>query len=238
MGEGDVDTAAGAAVGADAQVEDPSGAEGTGDFDGAVDCGTTVPGGGDATASGSSISSSGKSGSCSSKGEIGTPAKPFGTAGFADASVATSSRGVSEKSVDGPVSLEVPVATVPVPAALEAAIVDPAAPKPVAPEPVAPEAAAAVGLVAAAGPVAAGFVPAVPARAGLPEPAADGFVASELPPAETPIGFMVFFVPVVAASLIGALGNGALREAAPAAAADTFAFRAAALSVEIGRAHV
>ena len=43
--------------------------------------GTTIPGGGAATARGSSINSNGKSGSCSWKGEAGTPAKPFG--GFA-----------------------------------------------------------------------------------------------------------------------------------------------------------
>jgi hypothetical protein len=41
-----------------------------------------IPGGGDATASGSSISSSGRSGSCSSKGEAGTPAKASGKLGL------------------------------------------------------------------------------------------------------------------------------------------------------------
>lgn len=75
-----VANAAGTTAGADSQVDGAAGA--TGGADPKVDGGATIPGGGDATASGSSISSSGKSGSCSSKGEIGTPAKPFGTTGF------------------------------------------------------------------------------------------------------------------------------------------------------------
>jgi hypothetical protein len=55
-----------------------------------VNGGTDIPGGGAATASGSSISSNGKSGNCSSKGEgeAGSPAKPLGTAGLADVPVA------------------------------------------------------------------------------------------------------------------------------------------------------
>jgi hypothetical protein len=42
---------------------------------------TDTPGGGAATASGSSISSSGRSGSCSSKGDTGTLAKSLGAVG-------------------------------------------------------------------------------------------------------------------------------------------------------------
>jgi len=72
--------------GADPKVDDPSGTEGADDL--GVDGGTTIPGGGDATASGSSINSSGKSGSCSSRGEIGTLARPFGTTGSTGVSVA------------------------------------------------------------------------------------------------------------------------------------------------------
>jgi len=55
-----------------------------------VNGGTDIPGGGAATASGSSISSNGKSGNCSSKGEgdAGSPAKPLGMAGLADVPVA------------------------------------------------------------------------------------------------------------------------------------------------------
>jgi hypothetical protein len=54
-----------------------------------VDDATGVPGGGDATASGSSISSSGKSGSCSSKGETDTSAKASGKLGLTAVAEAT-----------------------------------------------------------------------------------------------------------------------------------------------------
>jgi hypothetical protein len=77
-------------------VADDHGDDTDGVVDAAVDVaegvngGTDIPGGGAATASGSSISSNGKSGNCSSKGEgeTGSPAKPLGTAGLADVSVA------------------------------------------------------------------------------------------------------------------------------------------------------
>jgi hypothetical protein len=69
--------------------------------DEAVDGGMDIPGGGAATASGSSISSNGRSGNCSWKGETGTPANPFGTAVFADVSVAGSA-GINESEAAAP----------------------------------------------------------------------------------------------------------------------------------------
>jgi hypothetical protein len=197
VAEEDVDNAAEGAVGVGVQVDAPAGAEGVAGVEDGVDGGTDIPGGGAATASGSSISSNGKSGSCSSKGETGTPAKPFGTAGLADAPivdgavvdepdaaefaagkvacdpvVATSSRGVSKKSVDEVAGCEDPVA-------------------------------------------------AEPARADPTESIADGFAAGEFPPAATPTGLIAFLVLVVAASFDDVPDDGALREAAPAAP-DTF----------------
>jgi hypothetical protein len=84
LNEGDA-AAAAATGGPDPKVDDPSGTEGACDGAGGR---MTIPGGGDATASGSSISSSGKSGNCSSKGEAGTFAKPLGITGLTGASVA------------------------------------------------------------------------------------------------------------------------------------------------------
>jgi len=72
----------------DAQPDDPTDAEGAGDDEAVNDGGTDIPGGGAATASGSSISSKGRSGSCSSKAETGTAASPLGAPGLAEVPVA------------------------------------------------------------------------------------------------------------------------------------------------------
>jgi hypothetical protein len=209
VAEEKVDDTADAAVGVDVQVDDPIGTAVVADVEDADAGGTGIPGGGDATASGSSISSNGKSGSCSSKGETGTPAKPFGTTVVACGPVA------DVAAVDEPNEVEL--------AAAEVAC-DPA---------VAPVATSSRGIEKSVGevaapeePVAAGLVPVgpaaatEPARAVSPEPTADAFAAG-VPPAETPVGLISFLVPVVAVSFDVVLDDGALRGAAPAAP-DTF----------------
>jgi hypothetical protein len=60
-----------------------------------------IPGGGDATASGSSIRSTGKSGSCSSNGEAGMPPKPVGTVGVVPVAEAEADDPIGAGAVDG-----------------------------------------------------------------------------------------------------------------------------------------
>jgi hypothetical protein len=246
VAEEDVDNAAEGAVGVGVQVDAPVGAEGVAGVVDGVDGGTDIPGGGAATASGSSISSNGKSGSCSSKGETGTPAKPFGTAGLADAPivagavvnepdaaefaagkvgcgpvVANSSRGVSKKSVDEVVGCEDPVAAEPVAAVpvTTESVPEPAASDPALAEPTWVE--PAVIEPAPAEPAVAEPVATEPARADPAEPIADVFAAGEFPPTATPTGLIAFLVPAVAASFDDVPDDDALREAAPAVP-DTF----------------
>ncbi len=192
--DAEAEGAAGKPALVDAQVDDSSDAEGAGD-DEVANGGTDIPGGGAATASGSSISSNGRSGNCSSKGETGTLVNPFGALGVADVPVADGA-GIVELNPAAPVDADVDCGPSVVPLAAasrgvktksfdEVAAFDEPAAKP-----------AAIELAAAAA----------------------GFPAGELVPAATPTtGLIAFFVPVVAASFAVALDDGAVREAAPVA---------------------
>lgn len=216
----EIDTGDPAAL--DAAVGDPGDAEGA--CDGcAANSGTDIPGGGAATASGSSISSNGRSGNCSSKGETGTPANPFGTLGLADAPVADGAGAVlvdvevvcnpgvvppaapslcvRTKSIDElAAEFDAPAAAAPEPPFANPAAEDPAAAElalfnPAVTEPGPAEAE----LEVPERPLTELALP-VPVRAVLAEPITDDFPAGEVVPVATPIGRVAFFEPVVAAS--------------------------------------
>jgi hypothetical protein len=164
--------------------------------------GTAIPGGGAATASGSSISSSGKSGNCSSKGEAGTPAKLFGTAGFADVPAAGNTS-ADEPNAVLPVSGE--VARTPEVAPLDA-----------------PSSGINTKSFDAVLTLDAG------AASAPTGPLADCFPADEVAPAATAMGLVVLFVPIVEASFAAVVDAEALREVEAPVVADTLEGGAAA----------
>jgi hypothetical protein len=186
----DVDNAACAEVPADATDEADGPMDGA--TDDPTDGATEDPGGGDATTSGSSISSSGKSGNCSSNGETGTPAKPLGTAAVVAAPVAGLAGAGDAPTAAADADFWVVEATARVGTAT------PAGAPALAGGALSAGAIALPGALARAGPIGATGVVAA-------------LAAVETPPV-TPTGLAVFFAPIPAAS-----EDDALRGAAPAA---------------------
>jgi hypothetical protein len=171
---------------------DPMGGATDGPTDGATDDRTDGAGGGDATTSGSSISSSGKSGNGSSNGESGTPAKPLGTAGVVAAPVAGFAGA-------GDAPTAVAAAELLVEAPPRVGTVTPAGAPAPAGAPLSTGAIALPGALARVVPIG---------ETGV----AAALAVVETPPEVTPTGLAVFFAPVAAAS-----EDDALRGAAPAA---------------------
>jgi hypothetical protein len=233
-GGGDSDAAgvAGTAAGAGANTADPGRGGGAGTAGAAVGDREDIPGGGDATTSGSSTSSNGKSGSCSSKGATGTPAKPFGTEGWAAELVAAApaaeppaSRAVavdSEADEAPPVApmLSGPAAAVSEPPTPAAAVNGSEAVALGANEPVLEPTVAGFPLAErpATAPAVAGFELAALVRVTPVESPAGGFPVGELMPGTNPTGLIGFLMPVAAGSLddvlcdVASAGTGALEE--------------------------
>jgi hypothetical protein len=232
----EVETAGASDVGA-ADVGDAACNEGPSVIGDETDGAADTRGGGDATASGSSISSSGKSGNCSSNGETGTPAKPLGTAGVVaapgagftaagGAPTATATVAGLAGAVDAPkVAVAADLWVVETPARV--GTVTPRGAPALAGAPTVAGTSALAGTPALADAPALGGAPALagtpalvagaiplpgaPARAA-PTGVAAALAAVETPPEATPTGLEAFFAPIAAAS-----EDDALRGAAPAA---------------------